>query len=95
MIANAHVAAEAVEPEGLDVSVIAAGQPRRTVSVPLGSTLGHLAELAGVGDPRRTSALVGTGELVDASYVLTPADERVSFIQRLAGARHDVRTAHA
>jgi hypothetical protein len=80
---------EDVAPERFDISVISAGQPTRRVAVASGSTLADLAELAGVSDPSRASAMVGTGELVDASYLLTSADERVSFIQRLAGAGHD------
>jgi hypothetical protein len=66
--------------------VITAGRPTRTVTVPPGATLGDLAELAGAGEREHATALIGTGELVGAGYVLTPADERVSFIQRLAGA---------
>lgn len=94
MRASAHVLAEDYEPEGFNITVITAGQPSRTVAVPPGSTLGALAEVAGIGDASHTSAMLGTGELVDAGYVLTPADERVSFIQRLAGAGHGVCSPH-
>lgn len=89
MSASAHLQ-DAVEPDGFDISVITAGQPTRTVSVAVGSTLGDLAELVGAGGRAGATALVGTGALVDEGYVLTAADDRVSFVQRLAGAGHGV-----
>jgi hypothetical protein len=69
------------------IKVIMAGKPTRVVEIRHGTTLRELAALLGLHSSDRRSALLGTGDLVGPSYVLTPDDERVCFVSRLAGAQ--------